>query len=139
MSEAINQLDIVACVAAGYHIGLLAEQVVAARPVVRPTTVAVLSLETLLGLNEHDATPQQQLTLTIGDQYSVDITISCDMMLQTLAISDIHPLPPLLAARCTLNGLAAFAQLENRLILIIDTNLIADKLQAPKPEQQTTD
>jgi hypothetical protein len=130
MSSALTQLDLVRCCALrNHHIGLLADQVLTAHTLTaHEQSKEVLSLEALLGLPESDRSDQHQLSLSIGAQYTVEIGVSSDISLQTLAIADIQPLPPLLAARCQLNGLAALALAENQLLLIIDTDIIADKL-----------
>jgi len=122
MSEPITQLDFVCAVAANVPVAIPAEQVSAALAVNQTTSTSSLSLEALLGLSESNLPAQQRLTLTIGEQHSADITISSDMTLQTLAITDIHPLPPLLAARCELRGVSALAFTHNTLILLVDTD-----------------
>lgn len=125
MSEAINQLDMVACVAAGYHIGLLAEQVAAAHTLTTQakTDANTLALEDLLGLKAtQQPTIQQCLTLKIGAQYTAQISISSDISLISLALEAIQPLPALLAARCRLKGVSALTISDNQLMLLVDTD-----------------
>ncbi len=124
MSEAINQLDMVACVAAGYHIGLLAEQVAAAHTLTTQakTDANTLALEDLLGLKATQQPIQQCLTLKIGAQYTAQISISSDISLISLALEAIQPLPALLAARCRLKGVSALTISDNQLMLLVDTD-----------------
>jgi len=124
MSESLDQLDIVSCDAAGYRIGLLADQVAAAHalPPQAKTDANTLALEDLLGLEATQQPIQQCLTLKIGAQYTAQISISSDISLTSLAVEAIQPLPALLAARCRLKGVSALTLSDNQLMLLVDTD-----------------
>jgi hypothetical protein len=128
MNEPLTQLDFVCCNALTYPVGILANQVVTAHAITTHERQEYpLSLETMIGLPENDQPYQQQLTFAIG-KYTADIGISSSISLQTLAVSNIYPLPPLLAARCQLHGVRALALSEKALRLLIDTDCFLPKI-----------
>jgi hypothetical protein len=128
MNERLTQLDFVCCNALTYPVGILADQVITAHAITtHERQKHPLSLETLIGLPESNQPYQQQLTLTIGTQYTADIGVNSTISLQTLTVNNIHPLPPLLAARCQLHGVKALALSEKVLRLLIDTDCFLPK------------
>ena len=77
----------------------------------------VPSVESCLGLTGVKiASARQILTLRQGGELSVNSTVE----LRHLNPGDIHPLPPLLSARCAVRGLKALAIDAQGLILLVD-------------------
>lgn len=100
-----DMLDVVLFSAGKWRAGFEARAVRASRPA--PTDAAGTDIETLLGLELPAAPgPRQYLRLKRGDR---EILVGAPVDLTPLPVNAIHPLPPLLAARCNLNGLRALA------------------------------
>jgi hypothetical protein len=79
----------------------------ASRPA--PVDAAGGAIEEMLGFPpQPNTTPRQQLLLKHSDS-DKPILVGSPVDLVSLPVSSIHPLPPLLAARCRLNGLHALA------------------------------
>lgn len=113
MSEASNNasnqetLDVVLFSADGWRAGFEARQVRASRPA--SAGAAGEDVEALLGFVRTTFTQVRQclqLKLREGDR---EILVGTPVDLVSLPVSAIHPLPVLLSARCTLNGLRALA------------------------------
>jgi hypothetical protein len=98
-------LDAVLFSAGKWRAGFEARAVRASRPA--PTGAAGTDVETLLELElSAGLGPRQYLQLKHGDR---EILVGSPVDLVSLPVAAIHPLPPLLAARCKLNGLRALA------------------------------
>lgn len=100
-----DTLDVVLFAAGKWRAGFEACAVRASRPA--PTGAAGSDVETLLGLELAAVSgPRQYLQLQHGNQ---EILVSGPVDLVSLPVDTIHPLPPLLDARCQMNGLRALA------------------------------
>lgn len=100
-------LEVVLFYAGGYRTGFEASLVRATRPAASESTDT--PIEDLLGLapSAHGR-PRQSVQLKRADE-DRHILVERPVDLTRLPPSAIHPLPPLLSARCKLNGLRALA------------------------------
>lgn len=100
-------LDVVLFSAGGWRAGFEARLVRSSRPAT--TDAGGEEIETLLGLAPCAAAlPRQSLQLKQA-QGARELLVGAPVELASLPASRIHPLPPLLAARCKLHGLRALA------------------------------
>jgi hypothetical protein len=102
-----ESLDIVLFSAGGCRAGFEACLVRASRPAPSGTTDA--GIEELLGLAPSTGVQTRQYVQLKQADEDRQILVDSPVDLVTLPLSAIHPLPPLLAARCSLKGLRALA------------------------------
>ncbi len=113
-------LDVVLFSAGGWRAGFEARLVRSSRPAAADADID--AIETLLGLAPCAAAlPRQSLQLKQA-QGARELLVGAPVELASLPASRIHPLPPLLAARCKLHGLRALALTNNAgsAILLLD-------------------
>ncbi len=100
-------LDVVLFNAGGWRAGFEARLVRSSRPA--PLDADAEAIETRLGLAPSAVTlPRQSLELKQA-QGTRELLVGTPVELASLSAASIHPLPPLLAARCKLPGLRALA------------------------------
>lgn len=113
-------LDVVLFSAGEWRAGFEARLVRSSRPAAADASGE--EIETLLGLAPcATALPRQSLLLKQA-QGARELLVGAPVELASLPASRIHPLPPLLAARCKLHGLRALALTNNAgsAILLLD-------------------
>lgn len=74
----------------------------------------------LLGLARQESAPLRWLSIHRGDARPVALAVEEPVRLAPLPAEQIHPLPPLLAARHCLPGLRAIALEQDGLTLLLD-------------------
>jgi len=109
-------LDVVLCRAGVWPVGIEAGQIGGSRRC-EPADAATPALAALLDLPGGDSGDRQVLALKASGG---EIRVAGPVELRALPAACIHPLPPLLAARCRLPGLRAVALEHGRLVLLID-------------------
>lgn len=129
--QANATLSIVCCQLHNLWLGFSAEQINSAST--SGINQKTFQLNQLLGLPPETTPARHQLSIK-ADNHLPDILVSSDIHLCELSLTDIHPLPPLLAARTTLPGLRALAWHQQRFILLFDArHLLAGQSQADSP------
>ncbi|GAB0057164.1 hypothetical protein SIID45300_01487 [Candidatus Magnetaquicoccaceae bacterium FCR-1] len=104
-------LDVVRFLAGGHPMALPAGQVRACRPIAPGSESEVTPIEPLLGLDRPDATADHRLLDVARGGTIVTWRVGGPVTLHALSRGDIHPLPPLLAARLAISGPRALALL----------------------------
>ena len=116
-------LTVVIFTAAGARFALPARPVLAMRPESDSATSPV-AMEALLGLPQETAPSSRLLILRMGEE-EVAVRVPGEVVMHDLPAQAIHPVPELVAARCGLAGLAALAQDQAGLILLIEPSRLA--------------
>lgn len=106
-SNTHETLDVVLFSAGGYRAGFEAREVRASRPA--PAAATGSDVETLLGMEPSTGIAARQHLLLKHADGDREILVGAPVDLVSLSVGNIHPLPPLLAARCQLKNLRALA------------------------------
>jgi len=116
----IVSLDMVSFVAAGCCFAIEAARVRSQMPSSQCATAT--AVEQLLGLvcDEIHPPPSRRVLMIKSSAVDFAVTVSEPVELRSLAISAIYPLPLLLAARCSLNGIRAIAMEPGRMTVLVD-------------------
>lgn len=120
MNNAISNhetLDVVLFSAGGWRVGFEAGQVRACRPA--SADAAGDEIEAMLGLSPSPNSPPRQHLLLKHSDGDRQILVGSPVDLVSLPVSSIHPLPPLLAVRCRLNGLRALAFADDKTAILL--------------------
>lgn len=128
--QATGTLPIVCCQLHGLWLGFAADQIGSA---MTSTSTDDCQLSQLLGLPPETTLPRHRLCIK-AKEHLPGMLVSSDIHLCELPLGDIHPLPPLLAARCTLPGLGALAWHQQHFILLFDAHrLLTSQPQTDSP------
>lgn len=120
-SNLLESLDLVVCGGGDQRFGFEAGWVLSAHPV---SDTTARDLEACLGLRRNEQNPRQ--TLKIADPGGAwHLNVAQPLEHGALAVSHIHPLPPLLHIRPPLPGLRALALWNNTLIFLLDPRKLA--------------
>ena len=127
LAESCPELDLVLFGASGFRFGVEARRVVAARTAVGDEVL--LPVEVLLGLGREPSSVRGRQVLRVGSPATaLDVTVEGPVELLSVAASNVHPLPPLLAARTGLHGLRALAVTDGGILPLVEL-----RLQGPEP------
>lgn len=115
-------LQVVSFMAGGYRFAVEASWV---RTQLSATEAdAAINVEALLGLHEREDSENKRILVIRHPTADYPILVSDPVTLCELSLNDLHPLPDMLAVRCTLNGIRALSTDSEGITILIDFNAI---------------